>query len=279
MNSPAQSTDDSGVTLALAQIAIESGDVDGNVERATTAVARAAAAGADLVALPELFNVGYFAFEEYARHAEPIDGRTFGRLRDAAVDHDVAVLAGSIVEDLAATDTVPTPAESGLANTAALFGADGTLELVYRKHHLFGYESAESELLVPGERVDTAEVCGFTVGVTTCYDLRFPELYRELVDSGAQLLLIPSAWPYPRVDHWETLSRARAIENQCYVATINGSGSFDDAELLGRSTVYDPWGVRLASSGDDPALVTATVDPAEVADVRSSFPALEDRRH
>lgn len=278
VSSSAQSTDDSVIKLAGAQIAIELGDVDGNVERATAAVARAAAAGADLVALPELFNVGYFAFDEYARHAEPIDGHTFGRLSDAAIDHDIAVLAGSIVEDLEATDTVQTPAETGLANTAALFSAEGTLELVYRKHHLFGYESAESELLVPGEEVNIADICGFTVGVTTCYDLRFPELYRELIDSGAQLLLVPSAWPYPRVDHWETLSRARAIENQCYVATINGSGSFDEAELAGRSTVYDPWGIPLASSGDDPALVTTTIDPAAVEDVRSSFPALEDRR-
>ncbi|KDE59831.1 acyltransferase [Halostagnicola sp. A56] len=277
-NPPNRSTTGSAIELALAQIAIEPGDVDGNVDRATAAVARAAAAGADLVALPELFNVGYFAFDEYASYAEPIEGRTFGQLRDAALDHGVAVLAGSIVEDLAATDTVSTPAETGLANTAALFSADGALELVYRKHHLFGYESAESDLLVPGESVDTATIRGLTMGVTTCYDLRFPELYRELVDSGAQLLLIPSAWPYPRVDHWETLSRARAIENQCYVATINGSGSFDDADLLGRSTVYDPWGVRLASSGDDPALVTATIDPETVEGVRSSFPALADRR-
>ncbi|GAB7017915.1 carbon-nitrogen family hydrolase [Halostagnicola bangensis] len=272
------STDDSATELALAQIGIEPGDVDGNVERATAAVARAASSGADLVVLPELFNVGYFAFDQYEHYAEPIRGRTFDRLRDAAVDHDVAVLAGTIVEDLAATEAVPTPAEEGLANTAALFGSDGTLELVYRKHHLFGYESAESELLVAGERVETADICGFTVGVTTCYDLRFPELYRELVDAGAELLLIPSAWPYPRIEHWETLARARAIENQCYVAAVNGSGTFEDAELIGRSTVYDPWGVRLASSGDDPAQVSTGIDPGAVEDVRSSFPALEDRR-
>ncbi len=269
---------DSAIELALAQIAIESGDVDGNVDRATAAIARAASAGADIVALPELFNVGYFAFDQYERYAEPLDGETFGRIRDAAVDYDVAVLAGTIVEDLGATDAVPTPAEAGLANTAALFGSDGTLELVYRKHHLFGYESAESELLVAGERVETAEICGFTVGVTTCYDLRFPELYRELVDAGTELLLVPSAWPYPRVEHWETLARARAIENQCYVAAVNGSGSFEDAELIGRSTVYDPWGVRLASSGDDPALVSTAVDPDVVESVRTDFPALEDRR-
>jgi predicted amidohydrolase len=264
--------------LALAQIHVEAGEVDTNVDRALEAVSRAADRGADLVALPELFTVGYFAFDLYARSAEPFGGETFTRLREAADDHDIAVLAGSIVEDLAATDSVETPADEGLANTAALFDADGDLQLVYRKHHLFGYESAESELLVPGERLETATIGDFTVGVTTCYDLRFPELYRRLVDDGVELVLVPSAWPYPRIEHWETLSRARAIENQAYVATINGAGEFDDATLLGRSSVYDPWGVSLASSGDEPALVTTEIDPGTVGRVRAEFPALRDRR-
>ncbi len=262
--------------LALAQIRVEGGDVDGNVDRAVDAVERAAADGAALVALPELFNVGYFAFDAYAREAEPLDGPTLTRLREAARENDVAVLAGTIVEDLAATDGGP--AEAGLANTAVLFDADGSRLLTYRKHHLFGYGSAETELLTPGETLETADVGGFTVGVTTCYDLRFPELYRRLADAGTTLTLVPSAWPYPRVEHWETLSRARAIENLSYLATINGSGTFDDATLLGRSTVYDPWGTTLASSGDDPALVTADVDPDVVRRRREEFPAWEDRR-
>jgi len=269
---------DDALTIALAQLEIEAGHVEANVDRALEAVERAAARGVDLVALPELFTVGYFAFDLYTRHAEPIAGETVTRLQNAAADHEIAVLAGTIVEDLAATDAVETPADEGLANAAVLFDADGTRQLVYRKHHLFGYESAESELLVPGERLETAMIGGVTVGVTTCYDLRFPALYRNLIDAGAELILVPSAWPYPRIEHWETLSRARAIENQCYVATINGAGAFEDATLLGRSTVYDPWGVTLASSGDGPALVTADVDPDTVADVRADFPALRDRR-
>ncbi len=272
--------DESGdsLSVALAQIRVEAGEVAGNVDRALGSISRAADRGADLVALPELFNVGYFAFDLYARNAEPLEGETFGRLREAAAEHDVAVLAGTIVEDLAATESVPTPDDDGLANTAALFDSDGDLRLVYRKHHLFGYESAESELLVPGERLETATIGGLTVGVTTCYDLRFPELYRRLVDDGVELVLVPSAWPYPRIEHWKTLSRARAIENQAYVATINGAGEFDDATLLGRSSVYDPWGVSVASSGDGPALVTAEIDPETVAGVRAEFPALRDRR-
>lgn len=266
--------------LALAQLEIEPRAVEANVDRALEAIERAATRGVDLVALPELFNVGYFAFEAYDAYAEPVDGETLTRVREAAADHEIAVLGGSIVEDLAATETVATPADEGLANTAVLFDADGTLQHVYRKHHLFGYESAESALLVPGERIDTAVLDGVTVGVTTCYDLRFPELYRRLVDAGAELLLVPSAWPYPRVEHWTTLSRARAIENQCFVATINGAGRFEDADttLLGRSTVYDPWGTTLASSGDEPALVVADLDIEAVSRVRESFPALGDRR-
>ncbi|QFU84215.1 carbon-nitrogen family hydrolase [Natronorubrum aibiense] len=273
-------TDDDTFRLALAQLHIEATDVEDNVERALEAVSRAADRGADLVALPELFNVGYFAFDSYERHAEPFVGETFTRLREAAADHGLAVLAGSIVEDLAATETVDTPADEGLANTAALFDATGETRLVYRKHHLFGYQSAESELLVPGERIETATIGGVTVGATTCYDLRFPELYRRLIDAGVELVLVPSAWPYPRIEHWQTLSRARAIENQAFVATINGSGHFEsaDATLLGRSTVYDPWGTTLASSGDEPTLVTADIELATLERVRKEFPALRDRR-
>jgi predicted amidohydrolase len=262
--------------LALAQLAVEAGDVSGNTDRAVDAIERAAADGADLVVLPELFNVGYFAFDLYERESEPLDGPTLTRIREAARDNEVGVLAGSIVEDLAASGEGPT--DEGLANTAVLFDRSGERLATYRKHHLFGYESAESKLLTPGETLGVAAFEGFTVGVTTCYDLRFPELYRALADRGVTLVLVPSAWPYPRVEHWTLLPRARAVENQWYVAAANGSGTFEDAELLGRSSIYDPWGTPLASSGDDPALVVADVDPERVETVREEFPALRDRR-
>ena len=264
--------------LALAQLGIEQGDVDGNVERASTAVRTAADRGADLVALPEIFNVGYFGFDLYHRNAEALSGPTLTRLADVAADEGIGLLAGSIVEDLSLTEDAETPRGEGLANTSVLLGRDGERLAVYRKHHLFGYDSAEAEMLVPGERLGVAEFEGFTVGMTTCYDLRFPELYRRLADAGVTLVLVPSAWPYPRVEHWTTLPRARAIENLSYVATINGSGSFDDAALVGRSTVFDPWGTPVASTDDDPDLVVTDVDPERVAAVRDDFPALEDRR-
>ncbi|KTG10304.1 acyltransferase [Haloprofundus marisrubri] len=266
--------------LTLAQLEQDAGSVDTALDAAESAVEDAAADGADLVALPELFAVGYFAFESYARVAEGLDGPTFGRLRDIAADHDVGLLAGSHVEDLEASADAgyDVPDNGGLANTTTFFDRDGSLQTTYRKHHLFGYESAEARLLTAGEHLEPFEFDGFTVGTCTCYDLRFPELTRELVDDGVTLLLVPSAWPYPRVEHWQTLTRARAIENLWYLGAINGVGAFDSATLLGRSTVYDPWGTALASAGDRPAHVTADLDPDEVTRVREEFPALADRR-
>ncbi|MFB6309447.1 MAG: carbon-nitrogen family hydrolase [Haloarculaceae archaeon] len=265
--------------LALAQLRIDGGSVAGNVDRALDAVSRAADRGVDLVVLPEIFDVGYFAFDLYSRLAQPLDGERLGRIADAAADHGIAVLAGSVVEDLAASAAAgfETPAEDGLANTAVFFDRDGQRRAVYRKRHLFGYDSAEQELLEPGESVPTVAFEGFTVGVTTCYDLRFPGLYRKLVDEGVTLTLVPSAWPYPRVEHWRLFPRTRAVENLMYVAATNGVGEFESAELLGRSAIYDPWGTTLAAAGDEPALVTADLDPERVAAVREEFPVLADR--
>ncbi|AZH26169.1 carbon-nitrogen family hydrolase [Haloplanus aerogenes] len=266
--------------IALAQLDQTAGDVSENLDRAETAIADAAARGADMVALPELFTVGFFAFESYARAAEGLDGPTFGRLSDMAADHGVGLLAGSHVEDLEASADagVDVPEAEGLANTCVFYDRDGTRRAVYRKHHLFGYESAEARLLTPGEHLSIVDFEGFTVGMSTCYDLRFPELYRRLADQGVSLVCVPSAWPYPRVEHWETLARARAIENLTYVAAVNGAAEFEDATVLGRSTVYDPWGTTLASAGDDPTLVVADIDPDRIESVREEFPALRDRR-
>ena len=280
--------------LACVQLGVEGGAVHENVTTALGAVREAAADGADLVVLPELFDVGYFAFDAYARAAESLAGDRLERFAAVAADADVNVLAGTVVEDIAAsaadgidtpadgTDTpadgTDTPADEGLANTAVLFDRSGERRLVYRKRHLFGYGSEETSRMVPGEREPVTELEGVRLGVTTCYDLRFPEQFRRLVEAGVDCVLVPSAWPYPRVEHWRTLGRARAIENLAYVAAVNGSGTFDDDALCGRTAVYDPWGTTLASAGEEPATVTAEIDPGHVAAVREEFPALRDRR-
>lgn len=266
--------------LALAQLRIEPRSEERNEKRALSAIETAADRGADLVALPELFTAGYFAFDSYAETAEPLGGELLTELGEAAAEHDIGVLAGSVVEDLQASAECgfDVPAPDGYANTSVFLDRNGERQSVYRKQHLFGYGSQEQELLTPGESVSVVEFEGFSIGTTTCYDLRFPSLYRRLVDAGATLVLVPSAWPYPRVEHWRVLPRARAIENLAYVATVNGVGEFDDATLLGRSMVYDPWGTKIAGIGEEPRVVTATLDPAAVEERRAEFPALEDRR-
>ncbi|MFA9518403.1 carbon-nitrogen family hydrolase [Halopenitus sp. H-Gu1] len=281
MTDPDSSTDFEPTRMACIQLAIEGGDVEENLDRALSAVDAAAERGADLIALPELFDVGYFAFDAYPRVAVGLESERLERFADRAADHGVALLAGTIVEDLGASADAgfEVPASEGLSNTAVLFDETGQRQLVYRKHHLFGYESAESERLVPGERLTTVEISGIRIGVTTCYDLRFPELYRQLLEEGVDLVIVPSAWPYPRVEHWRTLARSRAIENLAYVAAVNGSGTFAGGEtLLGRTTVYDPWGTPIATTGDSPDVVYADIDPDRVASIREDFPALADRR-
>ncbi|MFB6187296.1 MAG: nitrilase-related carbon-nitrogen hydrolase [Halobacteriaceae archaeon] len=251
--------------LALAQIEIIPQDVEGNIERAEAAIRSAANNDADCIALPEIFSVGFFAFDAYENVAEPIGGKTH-----------------SIVEDLSATQQqtdINVPASSGLANTSVFFDDNGTRRGIYRKHHLFGYESREAELLEPGTELNVIQYGGFTIGITTCYDLRFPELYRKLLDLETTLILVPSAWPYPRIEHWVTLPRTRAIENLEYVATVNGVGDFENATLAGRSRIFDPWGITKAGTGDTADIIYADLDPGRVKSIRSDFPALEDRRY
>ena len=266
--------------IALAQLELRPADVAANRERALGAIQEAVSCGADLVVLPELFTVGYFAFDSYARHAEGIGGETLTAIREVADTAGIAVLAGSIVEDLAASaeNGFETPAKEGYANTAVFIDDAGEVRTVYRKQHLFGYGSVEDELLTPGESLPTTEFGGFTIGTTTCYDLRFPELYRALVDSGVTLMLVPSAWPYPRVEHWQVLPKARAVENLSYVVAVNGVGEFEDAALCGRSAVYDPWGTPQATLGEESGVALTRITPEAVERRREDFPVLQDRR-
>ncbi|HZD69423.1 MAG TPA: carbon-nitrogen family hydrolase [Actinomycetes bacterium] len=235
------------------------------VERAARLVE--SLAGADLVVLPEIWNVGYFRFDRYAKEAEAVDGPTVSRLAAAAESIRAWVAAGSFVE------------RDGdrLHNTSVMLDRAGGVAGTYRKIHLFGYGSREPEVLTPGNRVSVVDTEFGRVGMATCYDLRFPELFRAMVDDGAQGFVVPSAWPYPRVEAWAVLNRARPIENQAWLVSSNCTGGSSAAGYCGRSMVVDPWGTALASGGDRPGLVTADLDPEETARARAEFPALRDR--
>lgn len=227
-----------------------------------------AQAGADLVVLPELWVQGAFAFADFERTAQPLDGPAVTALAEAARDLGAWVHGGSFVER----------ADDGLHNTAVLLRPDGTLAATYRKIHLFGFDGGETAVLTPGAELVTAEVGGFTVGLATCYDLRFPEMFRALLDKGAEVFVLPAGWPSPRVAHWRLLAQARAVEEQAYVVACNTAGEQGGVRMGGGSLVVDPWGVVLAEAGGAEEVVVADLDPALVARTRAEFPVLADRR-
>lgn len=223
----------------------------------------------DLVVLPELWAPGYFSFDRYQELAETTDGPLVAQVGEWARHLRAHVHIGSILER---------DADGRLYNTALLLGPDGSVLLDYRKIHVFGYQSQESSLLSPGDRADVAQTELGTVGMTTCYDLRFPELYRVLVDRGAQLLIVPAAWPMARLEHWRLFTRTRAVENQVFLLACNAAGRQGEVELAGHSVVVDPWGTIVAQAGPDEQILRADIDIETVSDVRTEFPVLHDRR-
>jgi predicted amidohydrolase len=226
-------------------------------------------AGDDLVVLPELWPQGGFAYRRWEAEAEPLDGPTGTAMAAAARDLGGYLHAGSLVERAA---------DGRLYNTSLLFGPDGTLLRAYRKVHLFGFAEGEATLLGAGSEVVTAPSRYGTFGLATCYDLRFPELFRLLVDAGTELLVVPAAWPHRRGGHWRLLARARAVESQVFVLACNTAGESGGVRLAGHSVVVDPWGDVLAEAGDGEQVLTAELDPALVAKTRDRFPVLRDRR-
>jgi len=267
-------------------------DVAANVAAATALVERAVAAGARLVALPETW--AYKGPGAGIReHAEPLDGPSNGALAALAVRHEVFILAGSHYEtvsqgssSLRGNTSHATPDAAGrVYNTSVLFGPDGAPRAVYRKIHLFdavsdGRAYRESEDLLAGDALGTAEVDGVTVGLTICYDLRFPELYRALALRGAEVLLVPAAFTaFTGLAHWEVLLRARAIENGCFVVAPDQVGEhLPGRACFGHSMVVDPWGAKLAEVDAGVGVCVAELDLARLDDVRAQLPSLAGRR-
>jgi predicted amidohydrolase len=223
---------------------------------------------ADLIVLPEIWVTGYFNFERYEAEAEPLDGETSAFVRELATSRGAYVAGGSFVER---------DSSGRLFNTTFLTDPAGNRLLTYRKIHVFGYRSLESKLLSPGESLEVAATDIGTVGMSTCYDLRFPELYRTLVDRGAEVLIVPAAWPMARRDHWQLFTQARAVENQCIVVACNQAGGEGATQLAGSSRVIEPWGQVLAQGTDRPETLEALFDTDWITEVREEFPVLGDR--
>jgi predicted amidohydrolase len=228
-----------------------------------------ALAGVDLIVLPEMWPAGYFAFDDYAAVAETADGPTVMALSRAAAAAGAHVVGGSFVEE---------GAGGALHNTAFVLGRDGDVLGTYRKMHVFGYRSREAELVTGGDTPVTIPTPLGRIGMAVCYDLRFPEFFRAGIDSGAELFVIPAAWPAARTEHWRLLLRARAVENQAFVVGCNGAGADRGVAVAGHSAIIDPTGVVVAEGGTEPGVLRARVDLDLVATTRADFPVLADRR-
>jgi deaminated glutathione amidase len=259
-------------THVVAALQMRSGsDLELNLTRARALAERAVARGARLVALPEVFAWrGIRADENVA--ATPIPGRVSEFLCRLAAELRVIVIGGSFLERASAAEKS--------YNTSLLVDADGTIVARYRKIHLFDVDLPgtvsvrESDTRTQGREVVTASTPLGTVGLSICYDLRFPELYRRLTDAGATILAVPSAFTFHTgAAHWEPLLRARAIENQSYVVAPNQAGKsphgFAD---YGNSMIVDPWGTVVARAADGEQVITAEIDTEQVARVRREMP-------
>ncbi|HXS48293.1 MAG TPA: carbon-nitrogen hydrolase family protein [Solirubrobacterales bacterium] len=250
------------------------GDKARNLASAERLVRSAAASGAEMVALPEKWNL-LASGEEMAAGAEPLDGPSLTTARGWARELGIHLLAGSIAER----------GEEKAFNTSVLVGPDGADLAVYRKIHMFdveagGVEYRESDYEQPGSEIVTGSIDGLGVGLTVCYDLRFPELYRILAVRGARLIAIPSAFTLATGrDHWEILLRARAIENQVFVIAANQVGEAPPHySSYGRSAIVDPWGLVLARAPDGECFVSADLDLAAQERIREQLPSLANRR-
>jgi deaminated glutathione amidase len=252
-------------------------DKAANLEAAERLVARAASTGADVVVLPEKWN-GIGDAEQLRALAEPLDGgESCAAMSDWARGHGVTLVGGSITEYREGREK--------LSNTSVVFDPDGARAAVYRKIHLFdvevgGHVYRESEAEEAGEAPVVARGEGWPIGLTVCYDVRFPELYRILALEGAELVTVPAHFTlYTGRDHWHVLLRARAIENQLYVAAAAQVGeTLPGKQSYGRSIVVDPWGTVLAQAPDEETVISAELDRGRLRQIRAKLPSLANRQ-
>jgi deaminated glutathione amidase len=248
-----------------------------NIEKTERLVARAAATGADVILLPEKWNAIGDA-ETLHANAEPLEG---GESVEAMVSwartHGVTLVGGSITERREGREK--------LSNTSIVFDPDGEIVGIYRKIHMFDVEVGglvyrESEAEEAGEEPVVVRGEGWPIGLSVCYDVRFPELYRILALEGAELVTVPAHFTlYTGKDHWHVLLRARAIENQCYVAAAAQIGETRPGRpSYGRSLIVDPWGIVIAEAPDEETVISAELDRAHLREIREKLPALANRQ-
>lgn len=245
-------------------------DKQANLEKVEKLLADHAWFKPDLVVLPEVFNVGIVPPDVAIKSAEKVPGLTYDKMSGWAKAINAYMVGGSIIE----------MCDDGLCrNNSILFGRDGKPICNYYKQHMFNYYgSNEGEFNVAGNETVLAKTDIGNIGLTVCFDLRFTELYRKLAENGADIIVVPAAWPYPRLDHWVTLNKARAIENSCFIVAVNQVGLVPPKRInVGNSMIIDPWGSIVAGSGEKEAVMMAEIDLDQVSKLRHEFPLLKDR--
>lgn len=253
------------LSLSLGQIDIALGLPAINGENLGRISAEAEQRGSDWLILPELWSTGYDLVNA-PRHASTLDQGSFALMSQLAKKHHLELIGSALGV-----------AEGHFYNRLAWFSADGSLLTHYDKQHLFGLMN-EHDYLTAGDAPKIAETRWGKVGLSICYDLRFPELFRHYVNAGATISIVVAEWPTARLAHWQTLLRARAIENQQYVIACNRVGSDASTTFGGHSCIIDPWGETVIEGDSAESLLTATIDLAYVEEIRHRLPALQDQR-
>jgi len=251
------------ITAAAIQFNVKQGDVDANLAYVREALPRVAAQGANLAVLPEMWSSG-FAYRDLNRLA----------LRTEGIVAELLELSARL--KLVIVGSMPEPNGDKVFNTVYVID-NGKLSGVYRKIHLFSL-LGEDRAFSGGDSWLLADTSIGRVGVIICYDLRFPELTRRLAVEGAQVICVPAQWPKPRQDHWRTLLRARAIENQLFVVACNTCGTVGKLDFFGMSMIIDPKGELLAEGGESEVELVAELDLQAMDDWRAQIPCFNDRR-
>ena len=251
------------ITAAAIQFTVNQGDLDANLDYVRAAVARVAEQRARLVLLPEMWSTG-FAYKNLNELAE----------RTASVTAELSQLSAR--HKLVLIGSQPEPAGDGRVFNTVHVIDNGQVVARYRKLHLFSL-LGEDKAFKGGDSWCLAETSLGKIGVIICYDLRFPELSRRLALEGARVICVPAQWPKPRQEHWRTLLRARAIENQLYVVSCNACGQIGKLDFFGMSMVIDPKGEVLADAGENPGEITAVLDWQAMDDWRAQIPCFNDR--
>jgi len=254
--------------VAVAQIDVELGAPGRNFENVRRWASRAREAGAELAVFPEMVDTGYRMDVVLANACTWEDAGGFhGRLRRLAGKLEMAIVCGLSERDA-----------GGVHNAITVIDSNGDPVARYRKSHLFPLAD-EQTALTPGEEIVAVDHGDLRFGLAVCYDLRFPDLFRQQMRAGASAYLVPSAWPFPRLEQWKALTASRAIENQAYLVAANRAGADGPLVFCGSSRIVDPFGTVLASADEvSECLITADLDPARVEEVRTAIPALSSER-